>query len=610
MSALTSPPSFHDTADFEDASRGFIAALEPCTIRHHDGRVIWNNEEYDFLNGACPPTANPSLWRQAQLCRQQGLFQVTDGIYQIRGLDLSNMTVIEGERGIIVVDPLISVECAAAALKLYRDSRGYRPVTGLLYTHPHGDHFGGSSGVLRETDNQVPVIAPKGFMEHAVGENVFAGNAMARRAVYMYGGGLKRGPKGQISTGLGSTISTGTTTLIPPNLDITKTGQEEVVDGVRLVFQMTPGTEAPCEVNFYIPDRHALCMAENATHNLHNILTLRGALVRDAQGWSSYLDESIVLFAQDADVSFASHHWPTWGRKAIIRYLSEQRDLYAYIHDQTLRMMNQGLTGIEIAETFVLPDVLQKAWHAQGYYGSVSHNVKAIYQRYMGWYDGNPAHLWEHPPTEAGQRYVACMGGVQEVVRMAQAYIDEGDFRFGATLLSHAVFANPEHNEAKEALASVFEKLGYGAENGPWRNCFLTGADELRGKLYPVSFNASNEGMTGALSIDQLLVSLAIRIDGPRAQAESFIIDLHLTDQQQRRRLIMSNGALIHRHGSEGDTGADLTCALTKKQLLGIFATKRVPQGSGLECVGNKALLERLLSLVTDPDPTFHIVTP
>lgn len=609
MSASISP-SFHDTADFDDANRGFIATLEPCVIRNHEGRVIWDNETYNFLNGPCPRTANPSLWRQAQLCFQHGLFQVTDGIYQVRGLDLSNMTIIEGDHGIIVIDPLISVDCAAAALKLYRDNRGHRPVTGLLYTHSHVDHFGGSRGVLRETDNNVPVIAPKGFMEHAVGENIFVGNAMARRAVYMYGDGLKKGPDGQISAGLGSTTSTGITTLIPPTLDITKTGQEEVVDGVRFIFQMTPGTEAPSEMNFYIPDRHAICMAENATHNLHNILTLRGALVRDAQAWSSYLDEVVVLFAQDANVSFASHHWPTWGRESIIRYLSEQRDLYAYLHDQTLRMMNQGLTGIEIAESFVLPDVLQKAWHAQGYYGSVSHNVKAIYQRYMGWYDGNPAHLWEHPPTEAGQRYVSCMGGVEAVVRMARAYIEKGDLRFAATLLSHAVFADPEHNEAREVLASAFEKLGYGSENGPWRNCYLTGADELRGKTYPVSFDASNDGMIGALSVDQLLISLAIRIDGPRAQTESFIIDLHFTDQKQRRRLIMSNGALIHRHASEDDKGAGLTCTLTKQQLLGILAKRRVLEGPGLEYVGDVALLEKLVSLVTDPDPMFHIVTP
>ncbi|OBT52501.1 hypothetical protein VE04_06408 [Pseudogymnoascus sp. 24MN13] len=375
MPKVTSP-SFTNTTDFDNASRGFIAALEPCIVRNHEDHVIWNNEEYDFLK---------------------------DGIYQIHGFDLSNITVIEGKQGIIVIDPLISVECAAAGLKLYREHRGNRPVTGLFYTHPHGDHFGG------------PV--------------------------------------------------------------------EEVVDGVRFIFQITPGTEAPSEMNFYIPERKALCMVENATHNLYNILTLRGAVVRDAQAWSSYLDEAIVLFAHDADVSFASHHWPTWGREAITQYLSEQRDLYAYLHDQTVRMINEGQTGIEIAESFVLPHTLQRAWHAQGYYGSISHN---------------------HPPAEEGRRYVFCMGGADAVVRMAQTYVENGDLRFAATLLSHVVFADSKHDEAKEALALVSEKLGYGAENGPWRNCYLTGADELRGKLYPVSFDTSNEGMTAALLLDQL----------------------------------------------------------------------------------------------------------
>ncbi|KFY77643.1 hypothetical protein V499_02990 [Pseudogymnoascus sp. VKM F-103] len=443
MSKVTSP-SFTDTTDFDNASRGFIAALEPCIFRNHEDHVIWNNEEYDFLKvcGGWSQTLPRTPWKPTR--------------------------------------HWIALHAPA-----------WRP-------------FWWSRGVLQETSKKVTILAPKGFVEHAVGENIFVGNAMARRAVYMYGNELKKGPEGQISTGLGSTISTGTTTLIPPTLEITKTGQEEVVDGVRFIFQITPGTEAPSEMNFYIPERKALCMAENATHNLHNILTLRGAVVRDAQAWSSYLDEAIVLFAHDADVSFASHQWPTWGREAITQYLSEQRDLYAYLHDQTVRMINQGQTGIEIAESFVLPHTLQRAWHAQGYYGSISHNVKAIYQRYMGWYDGNPAHLWEQPPAEERRRYVFCMGGADAVVRMAQTYVENGDLCFAATLLSYVVFADSKHDEAKGALALVFEKLGYGAENGPWRNCYLTGADELRGKLYPVSFDTSNEGMTAALSLDQL----------------------------------------------------------------------------------------------------------
>ena len=348
-----------------------------------------------------------------------------------------------------MIDPLISAETAAAALALYRQHRGDRPVTGVIYTHWHGDHFGGVRGVVT---GEVPILAPAGFLEHAVEENVYAGGAMNRRAVYMYGAELAKTPEGQIGAGLGMTTSTGTVSLIPPTVDITHTGQQETVDGVRIVFQLTPGTEAPAEMNFLFPERRALCMAENATHNLHNLLTLRGALVRDPRIWARYLNEAIVLFGDRADVAFASHHWPTWGHEKVIRFLSEQRDLYAYLHDQTLRMLNQGYTGLEIAELIQLPPALERAWHARGYYGSVSHNVKAIYQRYMGWFDGNPASLWKHPPQEAARRYVDCLGGVDAMVAKARQYVDAGDLRFAAELLSHAVFAEPGH-DGREAVA-------------------------------------------------------------------------------------------------------------------------------------------------------------
>jgi alkyl sulfatase BDS1-like metallo-beta-lactamase superfamily hydrolase len=391
---LTSLP-FEDRQDFEDARRGFVAALEPGVVRS-DGRVVWDNDSYGFLTGEAPTTVHPSLWRQSSLSAIQGLFEVVPGIYQVRGLDLSNMTIVEGERGVLVIDPLVSAETAAAALALYRQHRGNRPATGLLYTHSHVDHFGGVRGVLSADDmeaGRVPILAPEGFTGHAVSENVYAGTAMARRAGYMYGAALDRGPRGQVGAGLGQTASTGTIGLAPPTVDITTTGQEETVDGIRMVFQMAPGTEAPAEVHIYFPQQRALCMAENATHNLHNILTLRGAVVRDPHAWAGYLTEAVDLFGGDLEVVFASHHWPTWGRERAVEFLLLQRDLYAYLHDQTLRMLNQGLTGMEIAEAMVLPPVLEQAWHARGYYGSVSHNVKAIYQRYMGWYDGNPAHL-------------------------------------------------------------------------------------------------------------------------------------------------------------------------------------------------------------------------
>lgn len=392
--------AFDDTQDFEDAQRGFVGTAEETTVRGNgSGAGVWDLDAYGFLDGDCPDTANPSLWRQGRLVARHGLFEVVEGIYQVRGFDLSNMTIVEGDSGVLVIDPLISAETAAAALALYRRHRGDRPVTGVLYTHSHVDHFGGVRGVVRQEDidGGVPVIAPEGFLEHAVSENVYAGTAMGRRAAYMYGAALPTGERGQIGAGLGQSTSTGTVGLIPPTLDVTHTGQCETVDGIRMVFHLTPGTEAPAELNIHFPGHSALCMAENATHNLHNLLTLRGAQVRNPHVWAHYLTEAIQLFADGVDVAFASHHWPTWGRERVLTFLSEQRDLYAYLHDQTLRLLNQGLTALEIAEILQVPPALERAWHTHGYYGSVSHNTKAVYQHYLGWFDGNPAHLWEHP---------------------------------------------------------------------------------------------------------------------------------------------------------------------------------------------------------------------
>ncbi|USQ82821.1 MBL fold metallo-hydrolase [Streptomyces phaeoluteigriseus] len=602
---------FEDTTDIENADRGFVGALAPAVVKATDGRTVYDNDAYAFLEGDCPDTAHPSLWRQAQLCARQGLYEVTDGIYQVRGLDLSNMTLVEGERGVVVIDPLISAETAAAALALYREHRGDRPVTGLIYTHSHGDHFGGARGVLpRGAEEGVPVLAPAGFMEHAVSENVYAGNAMTRRAVFMYGDRLPKGPEGQISAGLGMTTSAGTITLVPPTLDITRTGQEETVDGVRIVFQLTPGTEAPAEMNFLFPDHRALCLAENATHTMHNILTLRGAVVRDARIWARYLDEAIHFFGDGYDVAFASHHWPTWGRENVVEFLSAQRDLYAYLHDQTLRLLNSGLTGPEIAEELELPPALENAWHTRGYYGSLSHNVKAVYQRYLGWFDGNVATLWEHPPVEQAKRYVDIAGGPEQALAKARAYADDGDLRFAATLLNHLVFADPDNGDAKETLAGVYDTLGQGAENGTWRNFYLTAATELRHGPIPATLDPTNPEMAMALTTGMLLDSIAIRIDGPRAWHEDLVIDLVLTDEQHRHRLTLHNGALTHR-GTPADeqpkTPAGLTLTLTKAQLLGVLAGKD-PDGTTTN--GDPALLARLFSYVTEPDKSFAVVTP
>ncbi|WP_435229047.1 alkyl/aryl-sulfatase [Streptomyces sp. Tue6028] len=602
---------FDDLTDFENADRGFIAALVPGVVRDADGGVVHDADAYAFLEDDCPDTAHPSLWRQARLCARQGLYEVTEGVYQVRGLDLSNMTLVEGSRGVIVVDPLISAECAAAALALYREHRGQRPVTGLIYTHSHVDHFGGARGVLPHgTEDGVPVLAPEHFLEHAVSENVYAGNAMLRRATFMYGSWLPTGPRGQIGTGLGTTTSTGTVGLVAPTVDITRTGQTEVVDGVRIVFQPTPGTEAPAEMNFLLSEQRALCMAENACHTLHNVVTLRGAPVRDARVWARYLDEAIDVFGDTYDVGFASHHWPTWGRDNVVRFLGEQRDLYAYLHDQTLRLLNEGLTGTEIAEELRLPPALETAWHARGYYGSVSHNVKAVYQRYMGWYDGNPAHLWEHPPVELARRYVDVAGGPEQTLAKARTYAEAGDLRFAATLLLHAVFADPENTAAKEELATVYERLGHGAENGPWRNIYLTGALELREGPAANEVDTSGTEMASALTVSMLLDSLAVRIDGPRAWNDHMTLDLVVIDEQRRHRVNLHHGALTHRDMPVHHTPkphAGLTLILTRPELIGVLAGEGL---AGIETDGDPELLTRLLSYTSDPDRAFPIVTP
>ncbi len=606
---------FGDRQDFEDAHRGFIAALEPGVVRAADGRVVWDNDSYDFLAGDAPETVNPSLWRQSQLNSIQGLFEVVPGIYQVRGLDLSNITFVEGDRGVIVIDPLISAETAAAALRLYRDHRGERPVTGVIYTHSHADHFAGVRGVVDQADvdsGAAPVIAPAGFTHHAVAENVYAGTAMARRAGYMYGAALERGPRGQVGAGLGQTTSTGTVTLIPPTIEIHKTGEELTVDGVRIVFQMAPGSEAPAEMHFFFPDLRALCMAENATHVLHNILTIRGALVRDPHAWARYIADAIRLFGEGTDVVFASHHWPTWGHERAMKFLAEQRDLYAYLHDQTIRMLNQGLTGSEIAEVFQLPPALENAWHARGYYGSVSHNVKAIYQRYLGWYDGNPANLWQHPPTAAGKRYVAWMGGADAVVAKARESFAEGDFRWVAEVLSHVIFAEPDHAAARELLADTLEQLGYGSENGTWRCAYLSAAHELRHGGFGTPATSAAPDLFAQLSPEQWFDAIAIRVDGPRAWDEHITLDIAFTDLDEVHHVTLNNGVLSHTTGA-GSAPAELVLRLDSRRL-GALMTGQVPPGAmaeaGITAEGDLGVLGRLMAVLDQTDPDFAIVTP
>jgi len=622
--SIASVPDVHDEQDFADADRGFIARLEPGVVRGADGRVVWDCDAYGFLESEpCPPTANPALWRQSRLAARHGLYEVVPGIYQVRGLDLSNITFFEGERGVVVLDPLISAEVAAAALRLYREHRGERPVTAVIYSHSHVDHFGGVRGVLDPADaasGRVPVLAPEGFLEHAAGENVMTGPAMTRRASYMYGTVLPKGPAGQIGCGLGQATSTGSVGLIAPTLEITRTGQEEVLDGIRFVFQLTPGTEAPAEMNFHLPELGVLCVPENAGHTLHNVLTLRGALVRDPSAWASYLTETIRLYAHESDVVFGSHLWPTWGRERVVRFLEEQRDLYAYLHDQSVRMINQGYTGSEIAEELALPPALERVWHTRGFYGTLSHNAKAVYQRYMGWFDANPAHLWQHPPVEQAKRYVQFMGGADEVVRKAELCVEQGDLRWAAEVLSHVLYAEPEHDAARGLQARVFDRLGYGAESGPWRNFFLTGAAELRGGIAATPIRHAAD-VIAALTCEQIFRSMAVRVDGPRAaEVGRLLIRWELTMEHSGAdaevwSVLLANGVLTPMPGdAPGGEKPHATLRLARPVLDAVLNQQttfvdQIAQGN-CRIDGDAQALLTFRSLLADPDRDFPILTP
>ncbi|GAB2841209.1 alkyl/aryl-sulfatase [Microbacterium insulae] len=601
---------FHDEDDFAAADRGFIATLDDPKIRNADGEVVWDASAYDFVDGEAPDSVHPSLWRQSRLAAKHGLYEVVPGLYQVRGLDLSVMSVIEGESGVIVVDPLISTETAAAAMDLYRAHRGDRPIRAVIYTHSHIDHFGGVIGIVsadQVDDGSVQIIAPEGFLEHAVAENVYAGTAMARRAGYMYGAALEKGPRGQVGAGLGQTTSKGTATVLPPTLEVTATGEKHTIDGVELEFQMAPGTEAPSEMHFHLPRFRALCMAENATHTLHNLLTLRGALVRDPHVWAHYLTEAIERFGDEVDVVFASHHWPTWGNAAVREFLGIQRDLYAYLHDQTLRMLNQGYNGAEIAELIQLPPAIEAAWSTHGYYGSVSHNVKAVYQRYMGWFDGNPARLWPHPPQAQAERYVAAIGGIDRVVELAQEAFDAGDFRWAATLLDHAVFTDAAHTPARTLYADTLEQLAYGSENGTWRSFFLSGATELREGSFGTPTTTAAPLIIAQLTPEQLLDAVAIRVNGPRAWDLDLALDLVLTDLDRSFHVTLRNGVLVYVE-RPADDATPLRLTLTKPRLIRLAGGDT--SGDGMEVRGDLGVLTQILEVLDQGDPDFEIVLP
>ncbi len=612
---------FQNREDFAEAQRGLIAPLSPTVVKGSTPVPVWNLDAYTrfvSVDTPAPDTVNPSLWRQLQLLTIAGLFQVTDRVYQVRGYDLSNISIIEGDTGLIIIDPLISEETARAALDLYYKNRPRKPVVAVIFTHSHVDHYAGVMGVVSEEDlkaGKVKIIAPEGFLDEAVSENVMAGNAMGRRATYMYGAFLPKGPKGQTSAGLGLTNSLGTQSLLDPTDTITETGQEMAIDGVRIVFQLTPGTEAPAEMNFHFPQFKALCMAENMAATFHNVLTLRGAKVRDPLRWSKYIQEAIDLFGDEAQVVFTSHHWPKWGRDQILNYMSKQRDLYKYINDQAVRLFNQGYTIIELAEMIELPPSLAQEWFNRGYYGTVNHNAKAVYQRFIGWFDGNPAHLYTYPPSEGGRRYVEFMGGADAVLAKAEESFAKGDYRWVAEVVSHVVFSDPENRRARNLEADALEQLGYQAESGPWRDFFLMGAQELRvGVFKPGGTSGGvSSDIIQAMDADLLLDYVAIHLNGPRAAGKTGSYDFVFTDLGQTWRVTLQNAVLQYAQVRPG-TAADATLTLTRVTLNSVIGGEttfdQAVRSGSIQVSGSIAKATELFSLMDTFDSWFNIVTP
>ncbi len=612
--ALAATLNWDDRQDFDFAARGLVAGPADPVIRDTAGAVLHDFGDDAQFTGPAPATVNPSLWRNATLLAKSGLFRVADGLWQVRGYDLSNMSIIAGKTGWIIVDPLTTTDSAAAALALVNAKLGSRPVVAVIYTHSHVDHFGGAAGIITAADaaaGKVAVIAPQGFMEHAVSENVIAGPAMLRRAEYMFGALLPRSPTGHVSAGLGPARTAGTISLIAPNDSIQATGDTRTIDGVRFEFQMTPNTEAPAEMNFYLPDLRALCMAENANGAMHNLLTPRGALVRDAHGWSNYLLEARRRYAGQSDVVFTSHFWPRWGSAEVSRYLLLHAQAYAFVHNESVRLMNNGLNAVEIGETIALPAPLARAWFNRPNYGSLKFNARAVYQRYLGAFDGDPVSLDPLPRNAAAVRYVAAMGGAGKVLALAKAAAAKGEDRWAATLLGHVVRADPSNVAAKEALARRYEQLAYRSETAPWRDFYLSGALELRDGPRTTAAIGGN-AIAANLQVAQLLDTMSVRVKPEAASGAPFTVAFVIPDMKERHLVTIANGVMIHESGVADP--ADATLTTPRLALIGMVggqvkAMELMAQGR-LKIDGDPLVLQRFMGLFAPPRAVFPLVTP
>ncbi len=630
-SALYSLLDFEDTTEYEFATRGLIDAPEALEIKDESGKVVWSQKAYAFVDGydKAPDTVNPSLWENTKNNHAYGLFEVCENLYQVRGYDMANLTLIKGDTGWIIFDPLMSAECSKAAFELVEKNLGSYPVVAVIISHPHVDHYGGISGVMNAqqladsaltleqqlTSGKIPVIVPEGFTQHAVSENVYSGKAMGRRANYQYGVFLEPSETGKVAMGIGMGQSTGTVSFFTPTYEIKETGETYEIDGVKLEFQMTPGTEAPAEMNIWVPEMNALWVAENCTATLHNLYTLRGAQVRDGNAWAGYITEAVSLYGSQVQVTFQSHNWPHWGNEVVNEYLADTAAVYKYINDQTLTYINQGYTSDEISNMIELPEELAKNWYTRQYYGTVAHNSKAVYQKYMGWYDANPVNLDPLTPSDSAKKWVEYLGDTDDVLRKAKEDFDKGEYQWVAEVTSVLIYADPENTAAKLLCADALEQLGYQSESGTWRNAYLSAAMELRnGNAAEKGDNAKSDGsMLTNMTPEMLFDYVGILLDKKAIASEDFTINFIISDTGKKIMLRFNNGALLQYENAQSES-ADLTVTCPKKALALLLSGDMSKVKSAMKLEGDASKLELIVDNLNQfsvkDTAKFNIVEP